>query len=219
MPETQKKFPMYIVWLVLLIIIVLGGWKLFGQPLPGQEVPDLGRDHVPLDTPFDYNSNPPTSGPHYEDWIRPGIFDSPQHDQKLIHSLEHGYVIISYNCDAPKIGQLPEKTRFSLIPVAMAHVEPEDTATDSGETATDSAHLDLPEWESDPDCQKLTGDLKGVYQRLGLKRMILVPRPNLDARIALTAWGRIDKFNDFDEERIANFAKRFHNRGPEQTME
>lgn len=47
-------------------------------------------------------------------------------------------------------------------------------------------------------------------------KVILAPYPNLDTNIALTAWGRIDKFGDFDEARIRNFIDAFRNRGPER---
>lgn len=35
--------------------------------------------------------------------------------------------------------------------------------------------------------------------------LILEPYPNMDTRIALTAWERIDQFEDFDRERIERF--------------
>jgi hypothetical protein len=47
--------------------------------------------------------------------------------------------------------------------------------------------------------------------------LILAPYPDMDARIALTAWGRIDKLSDFDEERIERFIETYsaidHHRG------
>src|SRR3989344_2908298 len=68
---------------------------------PGVAMADQGQEHV---TPqagaeFKYNSNPPTSGPHLPTWVKPGAYDTPQSEGELIHSLEHGYVIISYNCN------------------------------------------------------------------------------------------------------------------------
>lgn len=35
--------------------------------------------------------------------------------------------------------------------------------------------------------------------------VILAPYPEMESRIALTAWGRIDTFDDFDRERIERF--------------
>lgn len=46
--------------------------------------------------------------------------------------------------------------------------------------------------------------------------VILAPYPNLDKNIALTAWGRIDKFDDFDEARIKRFINAFKDEGPEK---
>jgi len=37
-----------------------------------------------------------TSGPHYAEWTRAGIYNRAPEDGNLVHSLEHGYVIISY---------------------------------------------------------------------------------------------------------------------------
>jgi hypothetical protein len=34
---------------------------------------------------------------------------------------------------------------------------------------------------------------------------ILAPYPGVSQKIALTAWTRIDKFNEFDEKRIVRF--------------
>jgi hypothetical protein len=46
-------------------------------------------------------------------------------------------------------------------------------------------------------------------------KVIVSPYPNLDTRYALTAWTWIDKFNDYDEGRIADFISKHVNQGPE----
>lgn len=92
-------------WIIGIIsILALAGFIAWvfvesSKPLPGQKITDLGRKHVPSGTKVDYNSNPPTSGPHYSDWIRSGVLEIPPDDRNLVHSLEHGYVILSYRCD------------------------------------------------------------------------------------------------------------------------
>jgi hypothetical protein len=35
--------------------------------------------------------------------------------------------------------------------------------------------------------------------------VILAPYPDMDGRIALTAWGRIDTFDELDSERVVAF--------------
>jgi len=52
-------------------------------------------------------------------------------------------------------------------------------------------------------CSDLVEKLKAVARRY--ERLILAPYPGIDKRIALTAWRRLDKFNEFDEQRIIHF--------------
>lgn len=83
---------------VFFVAFLIWLFKESSKPLPGQKQTDEGRDHVNINTEIVYKTNPPTSGKHYSDWIRPGIYDSPKDDRNLIHSLEHGYIIMSYQC-------------------------------------------------------------------------------------------------------------------------
>ncbi|HEY9846255.1 MAG TPA: DUF3105 domain-containing protein, partial [Candidatus Caenarcaniphilales bacterium] len=64
---------------------------------PGTRIRDLGQEHVPEGTQVTYNSNPPTSGPHYQYPAAWGIYKTPPRDEFLVHNLEHGGVLISYN--------------------------------------------------------------------------------------------------------------------------
>ncbi len=70
-----------------------------------------------------------------------------------------------------------------------------------GESATPSAQ------ETDT-CNQLLDQLATVVKKYPDK-VAMAPYPKLDTNIALTAWSRIDKFNDFDEERIQKFIKAF----------
>lgn len=65
--------------------------------LPGKAFPDLGRKHVPGVDRITYNSNPPTSGPHHAVWAKWGIYEQAPMDEQLVHNLEHGGVIVSYD--------------------------------------------------------------------------------------------------------------------------
>ena len=93
-------------WTIIISVIIVGAigiWLLekeLTKPIPGTMVSDLGRGHIPQEKweKLKYNSNPPTSGPHDAVWTNAGVYDSPQGDGHLVHSLEHGYIIISYDC-------------------------------------------------------------------------------------------------------------------------
>ncbi|HYQ15899.1 MAG TPA: DUF3105 domain-containing protein, partial [Polyangiaceae bacterium] len=54
--------------------------------------------HVAACTPIDYSTNPPSSGEHYPSWADFGAYDFPLPRGYWVHNLEHGAVVVSYNC-------------------------------------------------------------------------------------------------------------------------
>jgi hypothetical protein len=70
--------------------------------------PEAGRDHIDAgQQPDNWNSNPPTSGDHLANWVQPGIYASEQDMRGMVHSLEHGYVLILYkNIPKDQLDQL-----------------------------------------------------------------------------------------------------------------
>jgi hypothetical protein len=67
-------------------------------------------------------------------------------------------------------------------------------------------------------CPELVEKLKLVVGRYP-DRVVLAPFPGMKSRIALTAWTRIDAFDDFDEARIVKFIAAYrgidHHKGVE----
>lgn len=209
----MKKMKKWLFIAAGIILVGAGSWWVMqesNKPLPGKAVPGLGREHVDIGKKIQYNSNPPTSGSHYPDWTRAGVFDETRQDEYLVHSLEHGYIIISYNCT---------KT-FSIFhfPFGIDSVYAHETDEPHEEPATPSAALTGKEWNSEA-CKTLKKQLADVANEQKLWKLIVIPRPTMDSRIALTAWTRIDTFNDFDKNRISAFIEAFRDKGPEQTME
>lgn len=121
---------------ILLVIIVGGMIAIFAvgnKPAPakpdsqllGTKYPELARTHIAAGTttPVPYNSNPPSSGPHYSDANCPakwGVIDAStvQPDECYVHNLEHGGIWISYkpDLDANDIQKL--KDLFSQLPLS-----------------------------------------------------------------------------------------------------
>jgi len=65
-----------------------------------QDFPNQGQEHIEVGVSHPaYNSDPPTSGPHYKQPAKAGFYDEAVEDEYLVHSMEHGYVIIWYNCE------------------------------------------------------------------------------------------------------------------------
>jgi hypothetical protein len=67
-------------------------------PSPVQSFEDQGRAHMDDGQTFAYNSNPPTSGPHSAQFVRWGVYNQEIAKEVLVHNMEHGGVIVWYNC-------------------------------------------------------------------------------------------------------------------------
>lgn len=63
-------------------------------------IPVAASPHVADGTPIAYASNPPSSGPHYSTWANFQELTHPVDDGYLVHSLEHGAVLLLYKCEA-----------------------------------------------------------------------------------------------------------------------
>ncbi len=118
-PEAQEKkgvSKQHMITLVVIAgIVIAGGWwwnenrkaesLFFEQVRQGdgtldrvERIPDHGTSgHLSPGERVDYGSRTPTSGRHDTRWVTPGIYDSIQLPAMLVHSLEHGMVVIYYD--------------------------------------------------------------------------------------------------------------------------
>ena len=135
-----------------------------------------GNTHIQQGSasPIDYNSTPPTSGPHYPGLAPWDIYDEPIRYEQVVHNMEDGGVIVYYQCE----DSCPE-LREQLAGVVQPYL-------DSGRHV-----LMMP---NDPNW---TGFGSQSAHR------------DMEARIALTAWQRLDKFDEFDAGRIRAFIDRY----------
>jgi hypothetical protein len=152
-------------WLVAgvaaLAVSAAGGYYAYSLALPpGTALPDLGNAHIhlPSERTVEYNSDPPTSGPHLPYLAPWGVHAEPVQKELQVHNLEDGGVMVQYHCPAG--------------------------------------------------CPELVERLTAVVSRYH-DQVILAPYPGLKRRIALTAWTRIDAFDDFDESRIVRFIRAY----------
>ena len=74
----------------------------------GQTHIKTGESHPP------YNSNPPTSGWHYIQPARWGVYARPLVDEQAVHNLEHGGIWISYK-------DIDAETKANLEKIAKAN--------------------------------------------------------------------------------------------------
>jgi hypothetical protein len=75
------------------------------------------------------------------------------------------------------------------------------------------------------DCPDLVAQLEGFYNRYTTgnrlsrypqsTKLVIAPYYDMPSRIALTAWGRIDTLDGYDEARITRFVDVYRDNGPE----
>jgi Protein of unknown function (DUF3105) len=58
----------------------------------------LASPHVDVGTQVSYNSNPPSSGPHYAIWAAFREYDKAIDRRFYVHNLEHGATVFLYKC-------------------------------------------------------------------------------------------------------------------------
>lgn len=155
----------FVPWLIGLAVVVLIAVPVIlrlieRESLPGEFYSSQGNRHIELGgTRFAYNSNPPTSGPHTGDLAAWGSYDYEVPDERLIHNMEDGGVILWYKMGTP---------------------EENDAAISQLEDAS-----------------------------RGYRRVVIAPRRDLETQYAMTAWQRLDTFDEFDEERIGAFLEAY----------
>lgn len=98
--KASAKKTQWVLPLVIVAVLAVGGWwyAQSDQDLPGQQFDTQGRTHIPNGTaPPIYNSSPPTSGAHSSPapW---GVHSKEIPLINQVHNLEHGGVLIQYNC-------------------------------------------------------------------------------------------------------------------------
>jgi len=81
----------------------------------------VSRDHIATGTNGSgYNSNPPSSGPHWQGPAKNGFYDTALPDQQLIHNLEHGHIWIAYKPDVGdevknKLKEISQKEDWKVV--------------------------------------------------------------------------------------------------------
>lgn len=110
--ERKRKQQMYLLiggGIAAAVIVLVGVYLLLSPPSRTptstgsatcdnlQTLTDEGRGHLTAGETPTYNQNPPTSGTHNPVWAQAGVYGNNVDVTQLVHSLEHGYIILYYN--------------------------------------------------------------------------------------------------------------------------
>src|SRR3989338_63981 len=99
----MHKLKKYAIIAVIVIAAGFGIYLLARLSAPKGEdfsraIPLMEANHIAVGSRLpEYNSNPPTSGPHYSQTARSGFREAAIDDRYIIHNLEHGDIWIAYH--------------------------------------------------------------------------------------------------------------------------
>ena len=112
--------------------------------------------------------------------------------------------LITYNSDPPTSGpHLPNIARWGISDDPI----PKELQVHNLEDGGVVVQYNCP--QTSQECRTLKDKLAQIVGRYD--HAILAPYPGISHKIALTAWSRIDKSNDFDEARIVRFIESYLN--------
>lgn len=145
----------------VLLLAILAGFLYLGlrgaAPVAGEQFfESQGNLHIAdgRPSPIEYDSVPPSSGPHYQNIAQWQVYDEPQRYERLVHNLEDGGVVIYYQC-AEECPELVAQLTESVTPfidagrhVALAPNDPTWTINGSQLLHKDmGAKIALTAWE------------------------------------------------------------------------
>ena len=123
------------------------GCELESKPGQSREHLDAGS----LDNAIDYGQDPPTSGRHHPEWSEDDIYEEQPRNENLVHTLEHGRVIIWFDPKIPSEERGKLRTLYEEDPFHMV-LTPDDSNPAYAVAAT--------AWNADP-APNGTGQLLG----------------------------------------------------------
>ena len=115
----QKANKLYVAASIIIAVLVIGGFAVGG--INFQRPPDTGSSsgeyvegvgvqqalmstgpsglnvHIDNDQTVEYSTSPATSGDHWATPISCGFYEDGLSDERIVHNLEHGNIVVSYN--------------------------------------------------------------------------------------------------------------------------
>ena len=128
---------------------------------------------------------------------RPGVEFA---DQGNLHIQTEGEPHVPYNSDPPTSGpHLPYIAPWGVHNVPIVRELQVHNLEDGGVVI---------QYNCPNGCADLVTQLEAIVKGYD-HQVLLAPYPNMKTRIALTAWTRLDAFDDYDEGRIVRFIRTY----------
>ena len=122
-PKKKKANKLYVAASAIIAVLVIGGFAIGGTNFQRgaqtgsaqgyvegvgveQQFMPVGPSglnaHVSQNQTVSYNTNPPTSGDHWSTPARCAFYEDGLPDEQIVHNLEHGNIVVSYNLATPE---------------------------------------------------------------------------------------------------------------------
>lgn len=119
--------------------------------------PAEGRKHVARGTTVDYNTQPPTSGNHFQIWGATGVYAQTVPDELLVHNLEHGQVVFWYTP-----GRVSKEILDGLVALVKRHKTFSLLVPRPADKFVPAAALAFTAWQTMQRCPTPTADAVGA---------------------------------------------------------
>ncbi len=199
---SQLAGSIFLIWAVFILLGKINSEKN-KNVLPGVPVETLpptvieaGEQHPP------YLTDPPTSGWYAEYGAREGVHLDPLINEKIVEALAKGFVVITYNCN---YNTEEEEEIAPIQPGFLPTSANREEENSNPQIAQFLKKIELQNLR----CASTFRFLRDIVNSKGKKGLILTPHTTQDSRIALAAWGRLDKMNLLDRERVEDFIDTF----------
>ncbi|MGH2807341.1 MAG: DUF3105 domain-containing protein [Actinomycetota bacterium] len=109
---------------------------------PVEETESEGRGHLGEGEPHPpYETDPPTSGPHYEIPADLGFYSEPLPPEQVVHNMEHGQIVLWYRPDLPsntidQIEELVDREASATVAVPYDNIQGDDAIVFTAWTAS-----------------------------------------------------------------------------------
>ncbi len=120
-PRRRKTNILYLIASVVIAVLVIAGFILGSMNFNRTSAPEgsaheyvegvglkqvlmpVGptglNEHVPMGQTVEYSTVPPTSGDHWDTQARCAFYEDGLPDERIVHNLEHGIIVVSYNLE------------------------------------------------------------------------------------------------------------------------
>ncbi len=161
--------------------------------------PLLASSHVPAGSAVAWNSNPPSSGPHYGVWAAYQEFSTPVPRGNYVHDLEHGAVVYLYNCALLGGGSAVDAGTDG------GAAQGADAGTENCEALVQGLRDAVAALPDDPRCASTPVRVRAV----------ITPDPLITSAIAASAWGFTYTSECLDLPTLEAFARDHYAHSPE----